>query len=84
MRLAGCGLGPNAGTNSSAPMPVPRVAEPLDGVETLRRPALGRQPGINQRVAKPVRQGIRQQPPQAMECPLDISGKTSTDRPAAA
>ena len=43
------------------------VAKPLHRIETLRRPALRRQPGIDQRVAELVRQRIRQQPRQAVK-----------------
>src|SRR5580698_10874551 len=37
------------------------IAESLDGVETLRMPALSRQPGIDERIPELVRQRIRKQ-----------------------
>ena len=53
-----------------------RVAEPLDGVEALGRAALGRQPGVDQRVAEPVGQRIGQQPGQAVKGPARQARET--------
>ena len=63
---AGFGAGPLGRHEfQSAHAPLAGVAEPLHGIEALRRPALPGQPGVDQIVAEAIRQGIGEEPRQA-------------------